>query len=94
VAAELLPCPWLPRKDWRVLRKKACGGRPPKVTDEQLLALITRGQKHRASRIRKEAMSLYKITRTTALTRLGVLVKAGLLKKTFNQDGLSFLETK
>lgn len=69
------------------------GGRPPKVTDEQLLSLVTRGSAHGAARIRREAMSRFQISRTTTLTRLNLLAETGKLRKTYNTEGLAFYQT-
>jgi hypothetical protein len=84
---NLIPCPWLPRKAWRVRRQKSSGGRPPKVTDEQLLSLVTRGEKHRASFIVRSAQTSFRVSSTTAKTRLCQLVKQGRIKTSHNLNG-------
>ena len=75
--------PWIPASAQPKARRHAhkAGGRPPKITDDQLVALVKSAKGEPGSVMCLRAMHEYGVSRAVFYTRVPTLIKEGRLAR-------------
>jgi len=84
--------PWLPASAQPKARRapRYTGGRPPKVTDDQLVALVSKTRTEPAPVVCIRAMHEYGISRSVFYSRVPQLSRSGRLVRSVDGYGRSY----